>query len=188
MKAYLRFGTALVAALVACTAAAVSVISTQHWDIGTDIQGSERLNGVSYQEDVLISFGDYQYVTFYSTAPAGYGNHYVNVGRRRIAPSVGGWEFLTLTDYVQKTMDGHNMISMGISGDGRIHLSFDHHVSILRAYFEEVYLDLIRRRMFRSITECLRARLPSMFPLHGMQTFLATCCMRCRVRLAPGHL
>jgi hypothetical protein len=85
-------------------------------------------------------------------------------------------------------LDGHNMISMGISGDGKIHLSFDHHVSVLQACNEEVYLDLIQRRMFRSTTECLRAQLPSTFPLHGMQTFLATCCMHCRARLARGHL
>jgi hypothetical protein len=116
-------------ALLVSYALAVQVVSTQHWDIGTDIQGSERLNGVSYQEDVLVTFGDYQYVTFYNTAPAGYGNHYVNVGRRRIRPSVGSWQFLTLTDYLQTTLDGHNMISLGISGDGKIHLSFDHHVS-----------------------------------------------------------
>jgi hypothetical protein len=51
------------------------------------------------------------------------------LGRRKIAPSVADWEYLTLEDYTQKTMDGHNMISMGISGDGKIHLSFDHHVS-----------------------------------------------------------
>jgi hypothetical protein len=107
---------------------AVELISTEHWDIGTDIEGPQRLNGVSYQEDVLITYGNHQYVTFYETAPAGYLNHYVNVGRRQVSPSVGEWEFLTLEDYVQKTMDGHNMISMGISGDGRIHLSFDHHV------------------------------------------------------------
>ncbi|CAG9940522.1 unnamed protein product [Clonostachys rosea f. rosea IK726] len=113
--------------LLASYGLAVKIVSTNHWDIGTDIQGSERLNGVSYQEDVLITFGEHQYVTFYETAPAGYGNHYVRVGRRRVLPSVGAWEFLTLTDYLQTTLDGHNMISMGISGDGRIHLSFDHH-------------------------------------------------------------
>ena len=89
----------------------------------------ESLQACMKQEDALITFGDNQYVTFYETTPAGYNNHYVKVGRRRVSPSVGDWEYLTLTDYVQKTMDGHNMISMGISGDGKIHLSFDHHVS-----------------------------------------------------------
>lgn len=124
----MRLATSLLA-LAASVAYAVRIVSTNHWDIGTDIEGPERLNGVSYQEDVLITFGNHQYVTFYSTTPAGYSNHYVNIGRRRVSPTVGAWEYLTLTDYVQKTMDGHNMISMGISGDGKIHLSFDHHVS-----------------------------------------------------------
>lgn len=122
----MRLATCLLA-LAATVVSAVRIVSTNSWDIGTDIEGPERLNGVSYQEDVLITFGNYQYVTFYSTTPAGYSNHYVNVGRRQIKPSVGSWQYLTLTDYVQKTMDGHNMISMGISGDGKIHLSFDHH-------------------------------------------------------------
>ena len=120
----------IIASLMA-TASALTLKSTKHWTIGTDIQGSERLNGVSYQEDTLITYGDYQYVTFYETAPAGYLNHFVRLGRRKIAPSVADWEYLTLEDYTQKTMDGHNMISMGISGDGKIHLSFDHHVSCL---------------------------------------------------------
>ncbi|KAG9501822.1 hypothetical protein J7337_007515 [Fusarium musae] len=106
---------------------AITVKSTKQWTVGTDVQGSERLNGVSYQEDALITYGDYQYITFYETAPAGYLHHFVKVGRRKVSPSVGDWEFLTLDDYTQKTMDGHNMISMGISGDGKIHLSFDHH-------------------------------------------------------------
>ncbi|RBR07864.1 uncharacterized protein FIESC28_10482 [Fusarium coffeatum] len=112
------------------TTSALTLKSTKHWTIGTDIQGSERLNGVSYQEDALITYGDYQYVTFYETAPAGYLNHFVRLGRRKIAPSVADWEYLTFEDYTQKTMDGHNMISMGISGDGKIHLSFDHHKDV----------------------------------------------------------
>lgn len=130
VKAENMLKASLFSILLASYGLAVKIVSTNHWDIGTDIQGSERLNGVSYQEDVLITFGEYQYVTFYETAPAGYGNHYVRVGRRRVLPSVGAWEFLTLTDYLQTTLDGHNMISMGISGDGRIHLSFDHHVRV----------------------------------------------------------
>jgi hypothetical protein len=122
----------------------ITVTKVEHWEIATDIQGPERLNGVSYQEDVLITHGDFQYVTFYNTTPAGYNNHYVNLGRRRVTPNVGAWEYLTFKDYVQRTMDGHNMISMGISGDGRIHLSFDHHVSSSLTRTSDV---LTRRRM-----------------------------------------
>jgi hypothetical protein len=147
---------------------AVSVLtvkSAKHWTIGTDVQGSERLNGVSYQEDALITYGDYQYVTFYETAPAGYLNHFVKLGRRKVSPGVGDWEFLTLDDYTQKTMDGHNMISMGISGDGKIHLSFDHHVSLAQDC--ESLAD--SGRMSQSITVSRKEVSQKMFPRNGPQ-------------------
>ncbi|RXG46323.1 hypothetical protein VDGE_20843 [Verticillium dahliae] len=86
---------------------AISIKSIDVWDIATDIQGPERLNGVSYQEDVLVTFGDYQYVTFYNTTLRA--------------------TTITMSILAVRTMDGHNMISMGISGDGHVHLSFDHH-------------------------------------------------------------
>ncbi|KAH7413905.1 hypothetical protein DE146DRAFT_11556 [Phaeosphaeria sp. MPI-PUGE-AT-0046c] len=103
-----------------------SITSTNHWNITNDVEGSVRLNGLSFQQTALTTFGDYQYVAFYKTA-SGYGKHNVNLGRRRIAPSIGEWQYFAFTDYVQQTLDEHNTISMGISGDGKIHLSFDHH-------------------------------------------------------------
>jgi hypothetical protein len=39
----------------------------------------------------LTTFGDYQYVAFYKTA-SDYGKHYVNLGRRCIAPSTSDWQ------------------------------------------------------------------------------------------------
>jgi len=107
----------------------VSVIYTANWNITNDPEGSVHLNGLAFQQNALSTFGDYQYVAFYSTNPKGYGNHYVNLGRRRVTPSIGDWQYFAFTDYEQKTLDEHNTISLGISGDGKIHLSFDHHVS-----------------------------------------------------------
>jgi hypothetical protein len=57
---------------------AISVTSQQSWNIAVDPQGSVRLNGLSFQQDALTTFGDYQYIAFYNTSPRGYGNHYVN--------------------------------------------------------------------------------------------------------------
>lgn len=111
---FMSFGTAL------------TITSTDYWNITVDPQGSVTLNGLSFQQSPLTTFGEYQYVTFYSTA-TGYGKQYVNVGRRPIFPSIGVWESFALTDYIQQTLDEHNTISMGISSDGKIHLSFDHH-------------------------------------------------------------
>lgn len=105
---------------------AVTVTARNYWNITNDPQGSVRLNGLSFQQAPLTTFGDYQYVAFYSTG-TGYGKQYVNLGRRRVTPSLGEWQYFAFTDYVQQTLDEHNTISMGISGDGKIHLSFDHH-------------------------------------------------------------
>ncbi|KAF2002599.1 hypothetical protein P154DRAFT_593595 [Amniculicola lignicola CBS 123094] len=104
----------------------ISITSTDNWNISNDVEGSVRLNGLAFQQQPLLTFGSHQYVAFYKTA-SGYGKHYVNLGRRTISPSVGEWQYFAFTDYEQKTLDEHNTISMGISGDGRIHLSFDHH-------------------------------------------------------------
>ncbi|CAO2647152.1 Nn.00g080740.m01.CDS01 [Neocucurbitaria sp. VM-36] len=112
--------------LISSFTAALSITSTNSWDIANDVEGSVRLNGLAFQQHALTTFGDYQYVAFYKTA-SGYGKHYVNLGRRRIAPSLGEWQYFAFTDYLQTTLDEHNTISMGISGDGKIHLSFDHH-------------------------------------------------------------
>jgi hypothetical protein len=156
------------------TTTAITLNSTKQWTIGTDIQGSERLNGVSYQEDALITYGDYQYVTFYETAPAGYLNHFVRLGRRKVSPNVEDWEYLTLDDYTQKTMDGHNVISMGISGDGKIHLSFDHHVSSTKHWKSKANL----WRMYQSTIESLKKASPRMPLPHGLRTYLAQLSIR----------
>jgi hypothetical protein len=118
----------ILASVVSLTslASGLSVTSTNYWNITNDVEGSVRLNGLAFQQNALVTFGDYQYVAFYKTA-SGYGKHHVNLGRRRISPSMGEWQYFAFTDYVQQTLDEHNTISMGISGDGKIHLSFDHH-------------------------------------------------------------
>ncbi|KAL5117496.1 hypothetical protein ACEQ8H_004661 [Pleosporales sp. CAS-2024a] len=107
-------------------ASALSMASTNYWNITDDVEGSVHLNALAFQQSPLTTFGDYQYVAFYQTA-TGYGKHHVNLGRRRVLPSTGDWQYFAFTDYVQQTLDEHNTISMGISGDGKIHLSFDHH-------------------------------------------------------------
>jgi hypothetical protein len=112
--------------LISSLVSAISVTSTKSYNTSNDVEGSVHLNGLSFQQNALTTFGNYQYVAFYATA-TGYGKHYVNLGRRQISPSIGAWQYFAFTDYVQQTLDEHNTISMGISGDGKIHLSFDHH-------------------------------------------------------------
>lgn len=68
----------------------------------------------------------------------------VTVGRRKLPE--GKWETFSLPDYQRTSTgdrgkggkksqgfgDGHEKVAMGISPDGVIHLSFDHHLSTLR--------------------------------------------------------
>lgn len=58
---------------------------------------------------------------------AGEGTRHVNLGRR-LLPN-GAWDIIEFADYNQTADDGHNTISIGISEDGKIHLSWDMHSS-----------------------------------------------------------
>ena len=89
---------------------------------GLTIQGGfgQCINGLSFQQDALLSHEGFQYVTYYDAA------RWVCVARRQLP--AGEWRILRLTDYKFESNDAHNIISMGICpGDGTIHLAFDHH-------------------------------------------------------------
>lgn len=104
------------------------VSNVQRSTLGTDPEGSARLNGMSFQQDALTSFAGWQYVAYYESTGT-YNRQNIVLGRRNISSNPPSpWETFKFTDYVQRTQDSHNTISLGISGgDGRIHLSFDHH-------------------------------------------------------------
>lgn len=88
------------------------------------------LNGVANQSDPLLSYGGYQYAIWYHNG----GNEDVYLARR----TVGGSSWQTMDTGVNldngdaPAWDAHNVISMGISDDGRIHFSWDHHDNTLR--------------------------------------------------------
>ncbi|WP_437590054.1 BNR repeat-containing protein [Sorangium sp. So ce1000] len=88
------------------------------------------LNGESFQQDAIVSFGGFQYTAFWNT------NRNVVLARRRLSTSPGGaagaWEKFDFKDYKLSADDAHNTISLGIApGDGTLHLAFDHHGSNL---------------------------------------------------------
>lgn len=87
-------------------------------------QYGSLMNGVSHQEDAILTVNGWQYATFWGAEGR------INVSRREL-PS-GQWQNMILSDYQTTTTDSHNVIAMGVSeADGRIHLAFDHHVSEL---------------------------------------------------------
>lgn len=95
--------------------------------LGPDPPTVHRINSNAFQQSALTTFRERQYAAFYtSSSPAPDSPRYVNLARRTIPQ--GAWEIITFTDYQQTADDGHNTISIGIcTGDGTIHVSFDHH-------------------------------------------------------------
>jgi hypothetical protein len=84
------------------------------------------LNGESFQQEGIASYGGYQYSAFWNT------NRNVVLVRRRLPTgpdtASGPWEQFDFKDYELGADDAHNTISLGIvPGDGTLHVAFDHH-------------------------------------------------------------
>lgn len=80
----------------------------------------QSINGLSFQQDAVVTHGEYQYVGYYD------GNRQVCISRRKL--TAGKWRTVRFKDYHFKSNDAHNTISVGICPkDGTIHLAFDHH-------------------------------------------------------------
>ncbi|KAH8811138.1 hypothetical protein F5884DRAFT_781309 [Xylogone sp. PMI_703] len=105
-------------------------------ELTLDAKRQHRINANSFQQNAILSYNGWQYVTYYSNESDQdkYGPLLVNISRRHLnTPSSSNWETITFQDYKQTVDDGHNTISLGICpGDGTIHVSFDHHCDQLR--------------------------------------------------------
>jgi len=81
----------------------------------------QSINGQAFQQDAVASHKGYQYLGYYNA------ERQVCIARRKI--SSGDWQVIKFDDYLFESDDAHNTISIGIcSGDGTIHMAFDHHV------------------------------------------------------------
>jgi len=80
----------------------------------------QGINGLSFQQEAVVSHAGYQYVGYYS------GRRRVCLARRRLPK--GEWETIRFQDYHFRSNDAHNVISIGLCPkDGTIHMAFDHH-------------------------------------------------------------
>jgi hypothetical protein len=79
------------------------------------------INGQTFQQEGLISFGKYQYAGYFADGG-------VLCVARRLLPG-GNWESIRFDDYPRiRHHDVHNVVVVGICPkDGTIHLAFDHH-------------------------------------------------------------
>ncbi len=136
---------ALLVAIAALTPLAAQVTVTAK--IVTTNGMSPTANGESnrnwnFNEGSLTSFNGWQYLAFWNNDGATNGGQYhVSVARRQLPD--GDWQVITLSDYFRnqdtdpqnsvaaRFGDGHEKVALGVSPDGHIHLSFDHHVDFL---------------------------------------------------------
>ncbi len=71
-----------------------------------------------------VSYRGYQYVTYYEA------DGKVIVARRALSQAPPVWEKSTVPNYTVTTDDRHNKMASAVStGDGTIHIAFDHHVA-----------------------------------------------------------
>lgn len=99
------------------------------------------LNGESFQQDGIVTYGGKQYAAFWNAE-----RHVVLAART--LPG-GAWSYLELSDYSNQADDAHNTISIGVApGDKTLHLSFDHHDDVLNYRRSEVgFLDTAPQNM-----------------------------------------
>ena len=81
------------------------------------------VNTAVFRAGSLVTHGEEQYVSYYDT------DGYVTLGKRHIDSD--GWT-VRRTQYKGNVADAHNVISIGVDGDGYIHVAFDHHGHPLR--------------------------------------------------------
>jgi hypothetical protein len=96
---------------------------------------SRHVNGSPYRVHALLTHGGYQFATWYHAGPGTDANSQENIyiSRRRLTGTT--WETIDTGEQMVNgdgIWDSHNVISMGISSDGRIHLAYDMHNHGLR--------------------------------------------------------
>ena len=88
-----------------------------------DAYSRTSVNTAVFRGSSVISHGKNQYISFYAE------DGHVVLGKRKTGDKK--WT-LHKTQYQGNISDAHNVISIGVDGDGYIHVSFDHHGNQLR--------------------------------------------------------
>lgn len=79
---------------------------------------STSVNTAVFRNNSVVTHGDTQYISYYDA------DGYLTLGRRQLDST--DWT-VHRTQYKGNVKDAHNVISMMVDGEGRLHLSFDHH-------------------------------------------------------------
>lgn len=103
-----------------------TVVATNAMTLGSGAPYGYAINGLSFQQDMLLTHNGWQYAAYYN------GSRRLCVARRQL-PS-GAWSVITFTDYLLSTItNAHCVVSLGICpNDGTLHLAFDQHSNALK--------------------------------------------------------
>ncbi len=83
------------------------------------------VNTTVFRNSSVVADGDLQFVAYYD--PEGW----LTLAKRSLSSPSADWE-IRRSQYKGKAADAHNIISIGIDGEGWLHVSFDHHDNPLR--------------------------------------------------------
>ncbi|MBR4845712.1 MAG: BNR repeat-containing protein [Bacteroidaceae bacterium] len=81
------------------------------------------VNTTVFRNNSLTTHGDMQYIAYYDA------EGFLTLGKRPVGTS--DW-MVQRTQYKGNCQDAHNVISIGVDGEGYLHVSFDHHNNPLR--------------------------------------------------------
>lgn len=85
------------------------------------------VNTTVFRQSSVTTHGDWQFAAYYDA------DGYVVLAKRKLVDKGKDGEWICQrTQYKGKVSDAHNIISLGVDGDGYLHLSFDHHGNPLR--------------------------------------------------------
>lgn len=108
-----------------------STVTTNARLFATNAPYGRVINGVSFQDQILMSFDGYQYTAWYDNTTLT-----VFLARRTMSgTTTGAWEVVNTGSAFTNgvTNDAHNVIAIGICAtDGTLHMAWDHHGHTLR--------------------------------------------------------
>jgi hypothetical protein len=113
---YFLGGLAMIAIIGSASIAANDAMP-QQIDVGLGWAKSS-INTVIFRHSSIVSSGDTQFISYYD------GDSKVVVAKRKLGDT--HWDIVT-TALTGNTKDAHNTISLGLDGNGFLHLSWDHH-------------------------------------------------------------
>ena len=114
-----------------------SVVATNACLMPISAPYGRAINGVSFQDHILLTFDGYQYTAWYDTVGTSSTTQTIWLARRTISgTSVGAWEKVNTGSLFvngKSSWDAHDVIAFGICPvDGTLHMAWDMHGNTLR--------------------------------------------------------